>query len=438
VRFAVKNDQKTSFQKQNKLIARRLVVGLGMLSLFGLSAIVGPTAAQADVPARPEVIVQIAPDISIATINATFGTVTLDTLATVPISYLLQFPAGADPEAVTAAIAATPGVTLAQPNGPTDSPETNATGWIFGHADSTPTQTTSQYAEGLLNLAAVRQRARGAGVLIAVLDTGVQANHPDLANSLSGVGVDLVDNDYNPADTRNGIDDDGDGVVDEAAGHGTHVAGIVHRVAPDAKIMPIRVLNSDGVGDVWAATKGMYLAADNGAKIINMSLGAKGSAELLRFATDELTRRGIVVVAAAGNSGKNVKAYPAAAKCAISVAATNAGDAMTFFSTFDGWVDVAAPGEDVHSAYPFSATGYASWTGTSMASPFVAGQAALLVGANNALRPNDVFRLMVATAKTVANPSPKTPGRIDIMASLDRANNVASLAGTPGLDDRCN
>jgi thermitase len=419
--------------------SRLIVAGFGLASLLALSlvAVGSGVSANAAVSDRPEVIVQLAPGTNIASINAAFGTITLDSLAAVPGSHLLRIPAGSDPEVVAEAIAATPGVTLAQPNGAINGGETDASRWMFSYADSSPTLAANQYAESLLNLAAVRQRTRGAGVVVAVLDTGVQANHPDLAKDLSGVRVDFVDNDSDPADTQNGFDDDGDGLIDEAAGHGTHVAGIVHRVAPDAKIMPIRVLNSDGSGDVWSATRGLYFASDNGAKIINMSLGAKGSAEFLRNATDDITRRGVVIVAAAGNSGSNVKTYPAATKCAIAVAASGAANAVSSYSTVDSWVDVAAPGDAISSAYPFNATGYASWSGTSMASPFVAGQAALLVGVNAGLRPNDVYRLVVATATPVSNPGPKTPSRIDIVASLDRANNLASLAGVSGLDDRC-
>jgi thermitase len=418
---------------------RRTITGLGLAGLLGLSLVsTGPaTPAQAAVTDRPEVIVQLAPGTNIAAINATFGTTILDSLTAVAGSYLLRTPVGSDPELIAAAIAATPGVVLAQPNGEINGGETDASRWMFGFGDSSPALATNQYAEGLLNLPALRQRARGAGVVVAVLDTGVEASHPELISSLTGARFDLVDNDNDPADTRNGIDDDRDGLVDEAAGHGTHVAGIVHRVAPDAQIMPIRVLNSDGSGDVWSATKGMYLASANGARIINMSLGARSSAEFLRNATDELTRRGLVIVAAAGNSGRNEKTYPAATKCAIAVAASGATDAVSSYSTVDSWVDVAAPGDGISSAYPFNATGYASWTGTSMASPFVAGQAAVLVGVNVGLRPNDVYRLIVGTTKPVTNPGPKTPGRIDILASVDRANNLESLNGVPGIDDRC-
>ncbi len=418
---------------------RRTIVGFGLAGLLGLTlASTGPGApAQAAVGDRPEIIVQIEPGTTIEAINAAFGTTVVDSLTALPGSYLLRTPAGSDPELVAMAIAAAPGVELAEPNGEINGGETDANRWMFGFGDSSPTIAASQYAESLLKLTAVRARTTGAGVVVAVLDTGVQASHPDLVSSLTAARFDLVDNDTDPADTRNGTDDDGDGLVDEAAGHGTHVAGIVHRVAPGAKIMPIRVLNSDGRGDTWSVTKGMYLATENGAKIINMSLGARGSAEFLRDATDDLTRRGVVIVAAAGNSGRNEKTYPAATKCAIAVAASGATDAVSSYSTVDSWVDVAAPGDAISSAYPFSATGYASWSGTSMASPFAAGQAALLVGVNGGLRPNDVYRLMVTTAKRVTNPGPKTPGRIDILASLDRVNNLGSLNGVRGLDDRC-
>ena len=169
-----------------------------------------------------------------------------------------------------------------------------------------------------------------------------------------------MDGDAVPDDAADGIDNDGNGLVDEGAGHGTHVAGIVHRVAPLATIMPVRVLDSDGGGNEWDVAQGMLWAADHGADVVNLSLGMHGSASLLKETTQALVDRGVVVVAAAGNDGESRDEFPAASRCAIGVTGTSSTDAVSSFATLGRWVDVGAPAEAISSTFPFFATGYAT------------------------------------------------------------------------------
>jgi serine protease len=252
--------------------------------------------------------------------------------------------------------------------------------------------------------AAWARGARGAGVTIAVVDTGVDLKHPDLRSKLVP-GKDFVSNGC-PA-----------GPQDEN-GHGTHVAGIaaavtnngigVAGVAPAAKIMPVRVLDAGGSGDSGTIVNGIRYAANQGAKVINLSLGelpvvgqVSALNQDLEAAIDYAWAKGALVVAAAGNESFPLCEYPAFAKRAVCVAATDRRGLPSYYSNFpvnQSTVGVRAPGgvgsafceddEDVWSTmWPGSADdscgaikGYETLAGTSMASPQVAGVAALLFG----------------------------------------------------------
>lgn len=260
----------------------------------------------------------------------------------------------------------------------------------------------------------------GAGVIVAVLDTGIDASHPLLAPYLTSVRYDFVDNDLSPDDEFNGLDDDGDGFIDEIAGHGTHIAGIVHRVAPQAQIMPLRVLDSDGQGDSFIIAEAMLYAVQHGATIINMSLGTVWTSTFLQDVVQQVTAQGALVVAAAGNLGTDIAQYPAASDCALGVTAVGPGMQKAEFASYGVWVDLAAPGERVYSTYP---GGYSWWQGTSMATPFVSGQAALLRGLNPALSPTDLAQIIAGTAQSVDAANQEYEGelgygRIDINDSL--------------------
>lgn len=215
-------------------------------------------------------------------------------------------------------------------------------------------------------------------VKIAIVDTGVQLNHPDLASKLLP-GYDFVS---------------GDTVPNDGNGHGTHVAGIaaavtndgrgIAGVAPLASILPIRVLDDNGSGSLSSIANGIIFAANQGAQVINLSLGATQGAATLQNAVDYAWNKGAVLVAAAGNDGVNIPNYPAYYNNVIAVALTTSADYRSSFSNFGRWVEVAAPGSDILSTYTGSY--YAYLSGTSMASPHVAGIAALLAaqGKSNA------------------------------------------------------
>jgi len=225
--------------------------------------------------------------------------------------------------------------------------------------------------------------ATGKGIIIAVIDTGVDLNHPDLKNNLvSG---------YNAITEVEGFKS-----AQDDNGHGTHVAGIVaadgrnnpetrvYGVAYQASIMPVKAMDSDGEGADDIISEGIVWAADHKAKIINLSVGSNDQDDVLRTATQYAIDKGCLVVAAAGNvedQGTSGISYPAADSGVMAITATDSKDQVADFSLTGPQATLAAPGVDIYSAYwTNKGSGYTTADGTSMASPFVAGVAALVWG----------------------------------------------------------
>ncbi|WP_246943150.1 S8 family peptidase [Bacillus pinisoli] len=207
---------------------------------------------------------------------------------------------------------------------------------------------------------------------IAIIDTGVDYTHPDL-DGKTIKGYDFVDNDYNPMDLN---------------GHGTHVAGIaaaetnnatgIAGTAPNTRILAVRVLDANGSGSVTDIADGIRYAADAGAEVINLSLGCDCSTTTLQNAVNYAWNKGVVLVAAAGNDGVSTTFEPASYTNVIAVGAVDSLNRKASFSNYGTWVDVVAPGVDIAATYPGNR--YVYMSGTSMASPYVAGLAALLKG----------------------------------------------------------
>ncbi|MEJ5198135.1 MAG: S8 family peptidase [Anaerolineae bacterium] len=257
-------------------------------------------------------------------------------------------------------------------------------------------------------------------VIIAIIDTGVDLNHEDLAGGIWTNPLEI------PA---NGLDDDGNGYVDDVHGwnfaqnsnqvaddygHGTHVAGIaaarinngigVAGMAGGATIMPIKVFPPPYpvIGTYEDLILGIIYAADNGAHVINMSLGATSYSRGEEAAVNYAWERGAVVVAAAGNDNNNIYYYPAAHPNVIAVAATDGYDQRAGFSNWGDFVDVAAPGVYVYATLRNNTYGY--MLGTSMASPHVAGLAALIFSANPQLTNAEVRQIIEQNTDDLGDP----------------------------------
>jgi thermitase len=246
----------------------------------------------------------------------------------------------------------------------------------------------------------------GSDVTIAVVDTGIDLSHPDLSclGKLTS-GWDFVNNDANPNDDY---------------GHGSHVAGIaaactnngigVAGVAWGARLMPVKVLNSSGGGSYEDVATGITYAVDHGADIVNLSLGGIYESSALADAVQYAYNHGTLVVVAAGNCAQyypnppcygfvNPIIYPAAYPTTLAVAATDFNDNWANFSEHHPYVDVAAPGVSIYSTW--KGGGYASQQGTSMATPFVAGLAALIWSLDPSLTRDQVRTIIQSTADDV-------------------------------------
>lgn len=230
-----------------------------------------------------------------------------------------------------------------------------------------------QYASGLIAAAPAQLLSKGDGVTVAVLDTGVDLTHPILAPHLTTNGYDFINNNNKPLDVGGGA----------ASGHGSAVAGLVLLAAPHSQIMPLRVLNSNGQGYLWSILKAIDYATDNGAQVINMSLGTSADTHSLRDLVTYAFQHGVTLVASAGNNNSSVAQYPCDLTPVICVAATDSQDVRASFSNYGSFVGLSAPGVSLYA--PYWNGGYASWSGTSMASPLVAGGAALLKAKNPGL-----------------------------------------------------
>lgn len=213
-------------------------------------------------------------------------------------------------------------------------------------------------------------------ITVAVIDTGVCLDHEDLVGRVLDNGYDFVDDDNDP---------------DDVFGHGCSVAGIIAAnidngigisgFAPNASILPIRVLGPNGSGSMADVAKGIVYAADNGADIINLSLGSFVGSQAEKDAIDYAVSKGVTVIASAGNSGGATPGYPARYDNVVAVGAIASDGSKSSFSNKGG--DIWAPGSDIHTIYLDN--GYKSLNGTSFSAPYVAAMAAVLEGMDQEL-----------------------------------------------------
>nr|MBN2276463.1 S8 family serine peptidase [candidate division Zixibacteria bacterium] len=206
----------------------------------------------------------------------------------------------------------------------------------------------------------------GAGVVVAVIDNGIRADHPLFVNSLAGPGYDFVDADDDPSE-----------VPGEVFGHGTFVAGIIKRIAPDCQILPIRAFDADGYGNSFTAAKAIYYALEHGADVINMSFSMNESNLVMGTVIQEVLRGGPVMAAASGNDGLEMVTYPSGYSGVIAVSAIDTADYIADFSNFGYYLDVCAPGVNIYSSLAGEYE-WGTWSGTSFSAAMVSGTAALV------------------------------------------------------------
>jgi hypothetical protein len=357
---------------------------------------------------------------------------------------VVDIPAGADLQSEMAAWRARADVEFVEPNYRMYVSKTSSdtyyslqwalknTGQTGGHDSYDPASGTAGSdvdAEGAWDI-----QTGSNTIVVAIIDAGIAVTHPDLAANMLP-GKDFGDNDNNPDDTCSNATP-----AFDSHGHGTHVTGIAGAVGNngvgvtglswDGKILPLKVADSSCAIFTDAVVKAIIYASTAGARVINMSLGGENSTALTNAIT-AANAANIVMVAAAGNEGTEdfSNSYPAADSRVIAVAATDRTDHFASFSNRGTWITLSAPGVGILSTYPTALGSYAYLSGTSMASPLVAGAAALLLSDNPALTPADIKARLIAKADNIdaLNPSlvgKMGAGRLNVLKALFSIDSV--------------
>ncbi|MBW2465407.1 MAG: S8 family serine peptidase, partial [Deltaproteobacteria bacterium] len=261
--------------------------------------------------------------------------------------------------------------------------------------------------------------ATGAGVTVAVLDGGFDTSHEAVIDAIIG-GYDAIDDDLDVDDLGNGIDDDNDGLTDLNVGHGTFVASLIHAAAPDADILPIRVLDDEGHGTNLALWLGISKAVSQGADVINMSLVADTLPQGLKDAIDDATDADITMVISACNDPSGPLNHGYMANRAVVVGGADNDGALLSWSPTGGAVDIYAPAEGILGAIGGAgpeANSYATWDGTSFAAAFVSAGAALAKGAHSSLTSAQMQAHLAGSVSSMSGASPSTAGIIDLAAA---------------------
>lgn len=269
-------------------------------------------------------------------------------------------------------------------------------------------------------------------VIVAVVDTGVDINHPDLKGRLLK-GYNVIDPNKDPVDD---------------VGHGTHVAGIISATVNNnegiagmmwgGKLLPVKALDNTGSGTTYSVAQGIIWAVDQGAKVINLSLGNYADAQFLHDAIKYAYDRDVVVIAATGNDNTERPGYPAAYPEVLSVSATDYNLNRASFSNYGDYIDVMAPGESIASTYPDNQ--YAALSGTSMASPHVAALAGLIRSINPELKNTEVMEIIRNNVIDLGDSGRDKYfgyGQVDVYSALEAAGgNSSPLQFWPQAIDR--
>ncbi len=362
-----------------------------------------------------ELVARLATGVLSSTLASRYGLTPRSTLLASGNIYLFTTPDSLEEE-LTHQMAGDPDVIWVELNFvgriPTGNP---ARVFHWGGTDATGYINQAAFAQ--VDLAAGLAHYQGNGTIVAVLDTGVDLNHPSLTGHLLS-GRDMVADDDTPQDEGGGV----------GWGHGTHIAGIIAQVAPASKIMPVRVLDSNGRGNTFTLAYAVEWAVNHGANVINLSLGTDADSRVLHEAISSAMAHGVIVVAAAGNDNSNTQRYPVGYAGVIGVTAVDGNDIKADFSNYGtAWVDVAAPGVGITSTMiTAQGSGYASWSGTSMATSFVSGAAALIHQKFPQASPITVAQLLHTTAHNIDGLNPTYVGQLGGLLDIG-----AALAATP-------
>lgn len=377
-------------------------LALVISAIFALTAIFValPSRAQLQVGIEDsfqtgEIIVGLAPGADINDFNARFGTFFKEQIPGTD-QYLLGLPAGISVKEKLAEVAEDIDLEFSGPNYNFQSAEVRQRSQAFIDQRSqafidgqSPVNFYGQPSLKNLHLAEAQQMTRGWGVTVAVIDTGIDFNHPLFTGRIAYPVYDFVDDDTNPTDEVGGA----------GYGHGTFVSGLIALTAMGARIMPIRAFDQNGFGTSFNVAKAIRFAADNGARITNMSFGLLEKDKLIDDAITYSHNKSFQV-AAVGNDNSNSLHFPSVRKTkTFGVTSTNNNDTKAVFSNFGREVQAAAPGVNLYSAYPGNRWAY--WSGTSFSTALVSGQAALMLQVNPKLKRSSIGSIIQSSGAKI-------------------------------------
>ena len=343
--------------------------------LLALAVTLAAPGAAAYQYVEHEMSVILVPGAHIDDVNERWGTTTIVAIPQ-QRAYLLYVPGDDDLEELAETMAQDPDIQSAQPNYVQETPEA-VRQMVIGAVGGSWDDYEDQEITVRIGLDAAHGVTMGAGTVVAILDTGVDPDHDVFADRISPDAYDFLDMDDEPWEEANGLDDDEDGLTDEGFGHGSMVAGIIALVAPEATLLPIRIIDDEGRTDAFLISQGIKHAVEHGADVINMSFGVPLGVDIVAHFTNFANQLGVIHVGAAGNENREFPPYyPAAFSQVAMVTALDSMDIKADFADYTSKVLVSAPGTGVRSAYPGNDWGIGS--GCSFATPFVAGEAALL------------------------------------------------------------
>jgi len=329
------------------------------------------------------------------------------------------------------------GVVYAEPHLITEDPESQqkSEGFVdMAHPDwdegVSPELYFSQSARGQINLYEAHGVSTGSGTVVAVLDNGVDFSHPALDGNFASdpyIAYDYVDDDLDPSEEPGG----------DAYGHGTFVSSMIRVVAPDAAILPLRVLDETGQGSIFDVVEAIYYAASLGVDVINLSLGASMESQTLSDAVTFADSVGVCCVASVGNRNSEEESYPAACDLVPGITAVDSNDVKAEFATFGDWIALSAPGVELYGALADEEFGW--WSGTSFSSALVTGTVALLRSAKPALSPEAIRGSLECGADNIDDQNPGFEGklgsgRLNCYSALLAASSGGDVDGNGAVD----
>ena len=396
-----------------------------------------PASAQDYVP--DQIVVELLPGGLIEDVNQRWGTTTIDSFDD-GIVHLLNAEGLGDIVLLAQQMSLDPDIFEAEPNFREDTPE-GIRFMVVVAIGGDRVDYEDQNLSARIGLPEAHQITRGLGVKVAVLDSGIDPGHEIFQGRIAAGGYDFVDEDEEPWEVSDGIDNDGDELIDEGFGHGTMVAGLVLLVAPEATLLPLRVLDDEGKSDIYRIARAVRYAREQGAQVMNLSFGSPGGSSTLQSELGHAKDSGITIVSGAGNENREEPAYyPGGSSKVLMVTALDSLDVKASFADWNQDVFVSAPGDGVRSAFPGNDWGLAS--GCSFATPLVSGMAALI----RALRPDWTPEQMEDQIALSVDPIYQLPGnqayldklgtgRINALLAVENllTTSVSEIAGAPSL-----